>query len=175
MKLIILLLPVLLCGFINIAIGQHNIQFIYIGGYSGNDQSVVLTSVKDLKMNDVEILLIDHRTLDTLRAYILRNYMEWRTRVAPPINTTTDTLNALGGIKVIGVDLNPLYFSKDAFSELVFSAMRYLRTVDLNHSTVNFVLLHLKYLGQERFLHRDVVDSSAHADPYLRLKNDSNK
>ena len=87
----------------------------------------------------------------------------------------TDSPNPLSDIKVAGVDSIPLYFSKDAFSELVFSAMRYLKTVNLNPPTVNFVLLHLQYLGHKRFLHRDFVDSPAHDDRSLRLKNDSNK
>jgi hypothetical protein len=149
-------------------------QFTFIGNAGGNHESVIITSAKGLKMNDVEILLVDQRTLDTIKSYILRYYIEKSGNVAPTKNGTTDTLNLLSDIKVTGVDSIPLYFNKDAFSELVYSAMRYLRTVDLNPSTVNFVLRHLLYLGHEKLFHRDFVDSPAHADPYLKLKDKPN-
>jgi hypothetical protein len=172
--------PIILCligliGLMNSATAQETMQFTFIGNAGGNHESVVITTAKGLKMNDVEILHMGQRTFDTLKAYILHSYREKKGNVAPPKNGTTDSLSAQSDIKVTGVDSTPLYFSKGAFSELVFSAMRYLRTVDLNPLTVNFVLLHLQYLGHERSLHRNFMDSPAHADPYLRLKNDSNE
>jgi hypothetical protein len=172
--------PIILCligviGLLTKATAQETMQFTFIGNASGNHESVVITTAKGLKMNDVEILLVDQRTLDSIKSYILRYYIEKGGTIAPTKNGTTGSSNPPSDIKVAGVDSTPLYFSKGAFSELVFSAMRYLRTADLNPLTVNFVLLHLQYLGHERFLHRNFIDSPAHADPYLRLKNDSNE
>jgi hypothetical protein len=174
MKLTILsLIEVVGLIFTNAA-AQETMQFTFIGNAGGTHESVIITSVKDLKMNDVEELLVDQRILDTLKSCILRYYIEKRGNVAPTKNGTIDSLNPLSDIKVTGVDSIPLYFNKEAFSELVFSAMRYLRSVNLNHSTVNFVLARLQYLGHEKFFYRDFVDSSRHVDPYLKLKDKSN-
>ena len=61
MKTIILSL-IGLIGLMSNAIAQETMQFTYIGNAGGNHESVVITTVKDLKMNDVEILLVDQRT-----------------------------------------------------------------------------------------------------------------
>jgi hypothetical protein len=166
MKTIILSL-IGLMELMNNATAQETMQFTFIGNAGGNHESVVLTSVKDLEMNDVEILLMDHRALDTLRTYILRNYIERKSGVAPPIKTATDSLDALADIKVTGVDLKPLYFSKDAFSELVYLAMRYFEIRGPMPPNMNFALQHLRYLGHEEFLHRHLEDTSVHLDPRL--------
>jgi hypothetical protein len=175
MKSIILSLIGVIGLLLSHAAAQENMQFTFIGNVGGNHESVIITSAKDLKMNDVEVLHMDQRTLDTLRTYILRNCTEKGSNDAPQKNGTTDTLNAHGNIKVTGVDSIPLYFNKDAYSELIFSAMRYFKIVGLKTPTVNFVLERLRFVGYKRFFYRDFVDSPAHADPYIRLKNDSNK
>lgn len=150
-------------------------QFKFIGNAGGNHESLIITSEKNLKMNDVEILHLDQKSFDTLKIYILRNSFEQRGKVASPKNRTTDSLSAQSDIKVTGVDSIPLYFKKYAFSELVFSAIGYFRTIGLKTPAVNFVLVRLRYLGYGEVFYRHLIDSPAHADPYLRLKNDSNK
>ncbi len=174
MKTIILSL-IGVIGLLTHATAQETMQFTFIGNAGGNHESLIITSAKDFKMNDVEVLQMDQRTLDTLKIYILRNYREKGGNVALPKNGSTDSLSAQSDIKVTGVDSMPLYFKKYTFSELVFSAMGYFKIVGLKTPTVNFVLERLRFVGGKRFFYRNFVDSPAHADPYLRLKNDSNK
>lgn len=70
----------------NNATAQETMQFAFIGNAGGNHESVVITTAKDLKMNDVEIQHMDQRTFDTLKSYILRNCGEKKGNVAPPKN-----------------------------------------------------------------------------------------
>ncbi len=172
--------PIILCligliGLMNSATAQETMQFTFIGLVGGNHESVVITSAKDFKMNNVEVLQMDQRTLDTLKIYILRNYMARRCNAAPPKKGITDSVNAVSDIKVTGVDSIPLYFNRDTFTELVFSTMRYLEMMGLKTPTTHAALQHLRYLGHEEFYHSHLVDSPVHVDPYLELKNDSNK
>jgi hypothetical protein len=153
----------------NSATAQETMQFTFIGTVGGNDESVVLTSAKDLKINDAEVLQMDQRTLDTLKIYILRNYLARRGNADFPKKGITDSVNAVSDIKVTGVDSIPLYFKKDTFTELVFSTMRHLEIVGLKTPTIHAALQHLRYLGHEEFYHSHLVD------PHLELKNDSNK
>jgi hypothetical protein len=174
MKPIILPLIGVLGLMLTNATAQETMQFAFIGNTGGNHESLIITSAKDLKMNDVEVLLVDQRTFDTLKTYILRNYREKGGNVASPKNGSTDSLSAQSDIKVTGVDSMPLYFKKYAFSELVYSAMEYFKIVGLKTPTVNFVLERLRFVGGKRFFYRDFVDSPAHADPYLKLKDKPN-
>jgi hypothetical protein len=162
-------------GLLTNATAQETMQFTFIGNAAGKHDSLILTSAKDMNMNDVEVLHVDQRIFDTLKIYILRNWLKKRGNVAPPKNGTTDSLNVPSDIKVTGVDSMPLYFNKDAYFELFLSAMPYLINVGLSTPTVNFVLLRLRYLGHEEFFYRHMVDSPAHENPYPKLKNNSNK
>ena len=149
-------------------------QFTFIGNAGGNHESLIVTSAKNSQTNEAEILHLDQKSLDTLKSYILRNSFEQRGKFTSK-KATTDSLYAHRDIEVLGVDSIPLYFEKDAFSELVFSAMEYLKIVGLKTPAVNFVLERLRFVGYKRFFYRDFVDSPAHAGPYLWLKHDSNK
>ncbi len=156
-------------GLLTNATAQETMQFTFIGTLGGNHESVVTTSAKDLKMNDVEILHLDQKSFDTLKIYILSNYREKRGNVASAKNGTADSLSAHSDIKVTGVDSIPLYFEKYAFSELVFSAIGYFRTIGLKTPAVNFVLVRLRYLGHGEAFYRHLIDSPAHADPHPKL------
>lgn len=159
------------------ASAQEVMQFNFIGNVGGSPDSIIITSVQEFKMNGVEVVQMDNGIVDSLRRYILQKYSEGRSSVAPTKTTVTDTLKGRTYIKVTGVDSMPLYITKDAFSKLVFSAMQYFNYLGPTTSRVlRFALLRLKYMGQERFFHHDwIMDSSAHVDPNLRLKHDSNK
>ncbi|HEV2478065.1 MAG TPA: hypothetical protein VGS79_00310 [Puia sp.] len=154
------------------ASAQEIMQFTFIGNAGGSPDSIIVTSVQEFKMNGVEVVHMDNRIVDSLRRYILQKYSEGRSGVASAKDTVNETLNALTYIKVTGVDSMPLYFSKKAFSDLVFSAMRYFDYTGPTTSRVlRFALLRLEYLGQERFFHHSwIMDSSARVDPRLRVK-----
>jgi hypothetical protein len=81
----------------------------------------------------------------------------------------TDTFNDLSDIKVTGVDSMPMFFSKDAFSDLASSAPRYFQNMGQLTPAMEFALLHLRYLGHEDFLYRHLEDSPRHVDSHPPL------
>lgn len=143
------------------AAAQEKMEFTFIGNAGGSHESVVMTSAKGLKMKNAEILCLDQRRIDTLRNYILRDYRE-------------KGGNVPGDVRVAGVGSKLMYFSKGSFSELVFSAIRYFKSLSLITPTVYNALLHLRYLGHEEFFHRHLQDSPVKLDPYLKLKDKPN-
>lgn len=121
--------PIILCvigvlGLLTKASAQEIMQFTFIGSVGGTHDTVILTSTKDLKMKDVEVRYMDQRTFETLKAYILRNWLEKRGKVAPPKNGTTDSFDAHRDIEVTGVNSTPLYFSKAAYFEIFYRPSR---------------------------------------------------
>ena len=153
------------------ASAQQTMQFTFIGNAGGTHDSIIITSVEEFRMKDVEVEHMDYQTVDTLRTYILRNYGKRSSSGTPQKNTMTARLSAHTDIKVTGVDSTPLYFSMDEFSELISSAMRNFNYAGPTTPTLRFALRRLQFLGQERFFYRNIImDSSARVDPRLQLK-----
>ena len=161
MKWILLFLVGMTGLMVRHAAAQGKMEFTFLGNEGGNHESVVMTSAKDLKWKNAEILCLDQRRLDSLRNYILRVYREYGGNVP-------------GDVRVTGVGSKLMYFDKDSFSELVFSSIRYFKSSDLITPTVYNALLHLRYLGHEEFFHRHLQDSPVMVDPYLKLKDKPN-
>src|SRR5579872_203579 len=92
------------------ASAQDTIQFTFIGKVGGDPDTVIITSVKEFKMEGIQVVHIGDRTLDSLKTYILWNYRGRKDRVASPNNTTADTLDSVREIKITGIYSMPLYF-----------------------------------------------------------------
>jgi hypothetical protein len=166
MKLILLLLPVLLFGFVRIAAGQQNVQFIYIGSYPDNHEDVLITSAdfrgdylrgKDSRLT--KMYYTNQRTLDTLKSYILRNNWIKRSDTSKRENDKIDTGKLSDAYKIMGADAYPLYFKGKDCVKLFITIMRDLTNVGLGKTSVYNAMNHLFFQSDVEYLHRDMIDA----------------
>jgi hypothetical protein len=169
MKLIILLLPVLLCGFINIAVGQRNIQFIYIGSEPRTNEGVLITSAafRGEYLNGegrrlTKIYYTNQKALDTLKSYISSSNLVNLSDSFKRENGKIDTVKLIDAFKIIGADANPLYIrGKDCFALFTFS-LNYLTKVGLGNTSVYMAMRDLSYQCHEGSFQRGIDLSRFH-------------
>src|ERR1700734_3253613 len=138
MKRILVFLPVLICGIMRMAVGQQNIQFIYIGAYPGAHEDVLITSaafqgdyLKGKYTRLTKMYYTNQKTLDTLKSYISRSNLVRRLDSYKRENGEIDTGMLIDAFKIIGAGPNPLYIrGKDCFALFTFS-LNYLTNVGL--------------------------------------------
>jgi hypothetical protein len=180
MKLIILFLPVLLCGFINISLGQQNIQFIYIGSTPDNYQDVLISSATFqgdyIKGNDrrlTKIYYTNQRTLDSVKAYILRSSWVKRSDTSEREKSEVDTVKLIHAFKIVGVETYPLYVKGKDCSDLFISTMRHLIIVNLGNTSAYSAMDQLMVECNEKFWNRNSnpPQSQSNEGPYRRIED----
>jgi hypothetical protein len=162
MKLILLPLVIWLCGFTRIAVGQQNIQFIYIGSHPLSHEDVLITTTgfrgdylqgKDSRLT--KIYYTNQRAFDTLKSYISRSNWIKRSDSSLPENGEINTAKSIYAFKIIGADANPLYIrGRDCF-ELFRSTSDYLGLVGLFNTPAYNAISHLRIQCQEQFFYRN--------------------
>ena len=183
MKLVILLFLVFLGGFTRIAVGQKNIQFIYIGSEPCCGEDVLITSAdfrgdylkgKDSRLT--KLYYTDQRTLDTLRSFISRSNWVKRSDTSNRENIEIDMLKSLDAFKIIGVDSFPLYIAGHDCYKLFSSTWIYLGKVRIGRIAGYTAMNRLMFECHEEFLRRDLDTPQPVIieDPYHRLKSKPN-
>jgi len=177
MKLILLLLPLLLCGFPRIAVGQQRIQFIYIGSEKGDHDSVLITTAnpydecsKNLEGRLTKVYYTDQTSIDSLRSFMTR--IDFITKSYPSKNKKKeiDTLAQLDVYKIIGAAPYPLYVEGSNCYQFFVSGWGYFGS--LGRSVVSNAMFRLIFQCHEEFMHGDeIIEPAAQIeDPYHRLK-----
>ena len=182
MKKFSLILFAMVCTMLTKLVAQESIQFSFIGKVGGKyeslfaerHESIVITTGENWRKSDTEMVPMDRRAFDTLKSCLLHKYAESKRSSNPQNNIESDSLKSSADIKVTGIDSEPWYFSKGAFSELVRSCSRHFDIVGLMTPNVRGAFLHLRWLGDEYFLHRHekdpvFIDTSIN---YLAIPND---
>src|SRR5579864_2563810 len=118
MKIALLLIPVLLCGFISIVVGQQNLQFIYVGSEPRTNEGVLITSTTFqgdyLKGKDsprTKIYYTNQRILDTLRSYISHSHLVKRGDRFMREHDEIDAVKLIDAFKIVGAGADPFFIT----------------------------------------------------------------
>jgi hypothetical protein len=172
-KVVPFILFVSLCGNTQIALGQDNILFVYIGTAKGDYDSVLVTtadpyaeSSKGLEGRHTKVYYIKQETTDTIRSLFSRCPIVTKSDTAKTPFLKSDTFELLDAYKIIGAAPYPLYIhGRDCFM-LFKSTLEHLlwkgpdRREPGSGITMGFpvacnAMSHLIIQCHEEFLHRN--------------------